>query len=52
MPPKEKLKVKKNPLKKNHVILLHMVTQAAQQVGGAIYYVYSNNKQFSFKFCL
>jgi ribosome biogenesis SPOUT family RNA methylase Rps3 len=26
MPPKEKLKVKKNPLKKNRVILLHMVT--------------------------
>jgi hypothetical protein len=41
MSPKEKLKVKKN-----RVILPHMVTQAAQQVGGAICYVYSNNKQF------
>jgi hypothetical protein len=43
---KRKLKVKKNHLKKNRVILTLMVTQAAQQVGGAICYVYSNNKQF------
>jgi hypothetical protein len=57
MPPKEKLKVKKNslkknPLRKNRVILPHMVTQAAQQVGGAIYFVYGNTKQFSIRFCL
>jgi hypothetical protein len=57
MPPKEKLKVKKNslkknPLRKNSVILPHMVTQEAQQVGGAIYFVYGNTKQFSILFCL
>jgi hypothetical protein len=62
MPPKEQLKVKKkslkkndlkkNTLRKNRVILPHMVTQAAQQVGGAIYFVYGNTKQFSIRFCL
>jgi hypothetical protein len=57
MPPKEKLKVKKNslkknPLKKSRVILPHMVTHTAQQVGGAIYFVYGNTKQFSIIFCL
>ncbi|PNX97300.1 hypothetical protein L195_g020526 [Trifolium pratense] len=52
MPPKEKLKVKKNSLKKNHlkksrVILPHMVTQVAQQVGSAMYFVCDNTKQFT-----